>query len=175
MDWVLDGTDTSFFEAFEVLGHPWLVFPGTLLLAALTFYWNRWVSLTIVGTMVFAVIVTAVTKSVVERPRPPAAAELDGWAFPSQTTVQAGVFLGLVTVVVWYFGAPRLVTHLVLETAIVLTLLTGIGRVVSGTHWPSDIVGSAIVIAVAMALAGMFVEANQRTTPLIHRPQPAQA
>lgn len=158
MDWLLDGTDTSRWSSFDFLGDPWLVYPGTALLAFLAVWFSSRVAVAVVCSMSFAVVVALITNDVVDRPRPDPGLQFDPDSFPSLHVVQAGVFWGLVTILVWWFGAPRLVVQIVAELAIVATLLTGISQVVSGLHWPSDLVGSAIVIVFALIIVAVVSE-----------------
>lgn len=158
MDWLLDGTDTSRWEAASIFGDPWLVYPGTAVLALIAWRFSQAAALTIVGTMAGGVLVSLLTKQAVGRVRPDALVDASGPSFPSTYVVQAGIFWGLFTIVVWWLGAPRLVVQIVLELSIVFVLLTAIGRVVAGYHWPSDIVGSAIVISLSLISAAAVME-----------------
>lgn len=160
MNWLLDGTDTSRWEAASIFGDPWLVYPGTLILALIAWRFSQIAALTIIGTMAGGVLVSLITKQAVGRVRPDALVEASGPSFPSTYVVQAGIFWGLFTIVVWWLGAPRLVVHIVLELSIVFVLLTAIGRVIAGYHWPSDIVGSAIVISLSLISAAAVMESR---------------
>ena len=55
---------------------------------------------------------------------------------------------------------PRLVWHIVVEVAVVLTIVVAIRQILSGEIWPSDAVGSALVIALSLISAALVFEAN---------------
>jgi len=158
MDWLLDGTDTSGWARADVLGDPWLVYPGIVVLAFIAFWFSRAVAVTIVLTMLFGVVTAMVTKNIVGRPRPEVFDGVTSSSFPSVFVVQAGIFWGLVTLMVWWFRTPRLIWQIVLELTIVAVLLTALGRIIAGYHWPSDAVGSAIVVALSLISAAIVLE-----------------
>lgn len=158
MDWLLDGTDTSGWARADVLGDPWLVYPGIVILAFIAFWFSRTVAVTLVLTMLFGVVTAMVTKNIVGRPRPEVFEGVTSSSFPSVFVVQAGIFWGLVTLMVWWFRTPRLIWQIVLELTIVAVLLTALGRIIAGYHWPSDAVGSAIVVALSLISAAIVLE-----------------
>ncbi len=158
MDWLLDGTDTSGWARADVLGDPWLVYPGIVVLAFVAFWYSRAVAATIVLTMFFGVVTALVTKNIVGRPRPEVFEGVTSSSFPSVFVVQAGIFWGLVTLMVWWFRTPRLLWQIVLELTIVAVILTALGRIIAGYHWPSDAVGSAIVVALSLISAAIVLE-----------------
>lgn len=160
LEWLLDGTDTSRWDTAAAFGSPWLVYPGTLALALLALWFSQRVAIAIVGSLALGVIVSLITKAIVARPRPDLVFESDASSFPSLHVVQAGIFWGLLTLVVWWFGAPRLIVQILAEFAIVATLLTAIGRILGGQNWPSDVVGSAIIITLALITAALVFEAD---------------
>ncbi len=158
MDWLLDGTDTSGWARADILGDPWLVYPGIVVLAFIAFWFSRAVAATIVLTMFFGVVTALVTKNIVGRPRPEVFEGVTSSSFPSVFVVQAGIFWGLVTLMVWWFRTPRLIWQIVLELTIVAVILTALGRIIAGYHWPSDAVGSAIVVALSLISAAIVLE-----------------
>jgi undecaprenyl-diphosphatase len=158
MDWLLDGTDTSGWARVDFFGDPWLVYPGVVVLAVIAFWFSRAVAATILLTMLFGVVTALVTKNIVGRPRPEVLDGVTSSSFPSLFVVQAGIFWGLVTLMVWWFRTPRLLWQIVLELTIVAVLLTAMGRIIGGHHWPSDAVGSAIVVALALISAAIVLE-----------------
>jgi membrane-associated phospholipid phosphatase len=84
--------------------------------------------------------------------------------------VQTGVFWGLVVLMLWWVGAPKLVWQIVLELAIVATLLVSVDLILSGEHWPSDAVGSALVISVSLITAAIVFEALPPRLPRLKQP-----
>lgn len=162
MDWLLEGTDTSGWERASTLSSLWIIIPGTIFLAVGALFVERKVSAAIIFSSLFATGLASVVQGIVERPTPETGLDI---SFPSIELVQTGVFWGLVVLAMWWIGAPRLVWQIALEIAIVITLLVSINLVVSGENWPSDVVGSAIVMAVALILAAIVFEAFAPRVP----------
>ena len=157
MEWLLDDTDASGWERAATLGAPWLIITGTILLTVIAVFLEWRVGITVVVATLFGWLLSSVVQNIVERPSPTASAAVE--SFPSTTIVQTGVFWGLVVLMIWWVGAPKLVWQIVLELAIVATLLVSVDLILSGEHWPSDAVGSALVIAVALITAAIVFEA----------------
>ena len=99
-------------------------------------------------------------KAVIDSPRPTpqlvrVTEEATGLGFPSGHAMGAALLWGTVA---WL--AQRLIARpgprrLVQAVAVGLVLVTGFGRVYSGAHWPSDVVGGylwAAVVVVALVL-----------------------
>ena len=89
--------------------------------------------------------VNHVWKELVERPRPTAGVltirELaEGWSYPSGHAYTAALVFGLLALlaVTRLRGLARWLTA---TAAVAAVLLTGAGRVVTGAHWPSDVLG----------------------------------
>jgi membrane-associated phospholipid phosphatase len=163
MDWLLDGTDTSIWDRAEVFGASWLVIGGTILLAVVALFLEKRVALAILITSGLGYALSNFVSDVVSRPAP--RDELEAGTFPSTTVVQAGVFWGLVVLVFWWVGAPRLVWQILVELAIILTMVVSIRLIVSGQIWPSDAVGSAIAIAITLITAAIVLEAYPPKLP----------
>ena len=171
MDWLLDGTDTSGWERASALSSPWLIIAGTIFLALVALFLEWKVSLAIVFTSIFATVLASVVEGIVDRPAPESGV---AGSFPSTEIVQTGVFWGLVVLAMWWIGAPRLVWQIGLEVAIVIVLLVSINLVVSGENWPSDAVGSALVMAVALILAAIVFEAFAPRVPWLKKREPVE-
>ena len=158
MDWLLDGTDTSIWDRASIFSATWLLIAGTVLLAAVGFFLEIRAGIAVVVTSIFGFVLTNILSNMVGRVAPKDGLEIG--SFPSSTVVYAGVFWGLVVLMFWWVGAPKLVWQIILELAIVITLLVSIRLIVNGEIWPSDAVGSAIVIAVSLITAAVVLEAN---------------
>ena len=174
MDWLLDGTDTSGWKTAEIFGNPWLVYPGTLILAAITYRFSRTVAITIVATMVGGVALSLITKADRRSPPPARRPRCLRIIVPEHHVVQAGIFFGLLTLVLWWFRTPRLLVQIVFELSIVAVLLTAIARVVGGYHWPSDVLGAAVVVALSLISAAVILElrAPERTSTVSRSSSP---
>lgn len=157
MDWLLDGTDTSGWERASAFASPWIIIPGTILLAVIAYFLERRVAMTMVAASIFATVTALVVRGIVDRPPP--TDEVAGGSFPNLDLVQAGVFWGLVVLTIWWIGAPRLVWQISLELAIVIVLVVAIGQSVTGQIWPSDAIGSMLIVAVALIMAAVVFEA----------------
>ncbi len=157
MDWLLDGTDTSIWDNAAVLSSWWLILPGTLLLVAISVRMQPRIAAAIVITTAFAYALTGLLGALVGRVGP--AGDITG-TFPSFEVVRVAVFVGLVVLTFWWVGAPKLLWNIVLEIAIVLTLVVAIRGIVEGEIWPSDAVGSAVVAALTLITAAIVFEAN---------------
>lgn len=167
MDWLLDGTDTSGWDRTAIFGSTWLIVVGTLILAFGAFFLHRRVAVAIIVTSVLATVLANFVSGVVERPTP--LGETTPGSFPSVELVQTGVFWGMIVLGLWWIGAPKLVWQIGLELAIVMTLLVAIRLTVTGEIWPSDAVGSAIVVAVSLILAAIVFESCTPRLPWLER------
>jgi membrane-associated phospholipid phosphatase len=168
MDWLLDDTDASGWERAATLGAPWLIITGTVLLTLIALFLEWRVGIAVVVATLFGWLLSSVVQNIVERPTPTAGGTFE--SFPSTTIVQTGVFWGLVVLMLWWVGAPKLVWQIVLELAIVATLLVSVDLILSGEHWPSDAVGSALVISVSLITAAIVFEALPPRLPRLKQP-----
>ncbi len=157
MDWLLDGTDTSIWDRSEILSSWLVILPGTLLLAAIVVRKEWRVSGAIVATTLLAYALTGVISSFVGRIGP--TAETTG-TFPSFAVVRSAVFFGLIVLTAWWVGAPKLVWHVLLELATVLTLIVSIREVINGEIWPSDALGAGLIALLTLISAAILFEAN---------------
>ncbi|HEX2176060.1 MAG TPA: diacylglycerol kinase family protein [Nocardioidaceae bacterium] len=123
-----------------------------LLVAAALLAWRgmrrtgRWlaVSVGVEFVLVFAL------KRIIDRPRP-ALAEADGWAFPSGHA-SGGALFGGVLIVLGLLVARRTwhrVAAVVLGVA--FALLLGADRLILGEHYPSDVLGSYLLVPAVLA------------------------
>ena len=75
------------------------------------------------------------------------------------------MFWGLVVLMTWWLRLPRLVSQLVVELGVVLTLIVAIRQVLNGEIWPSDAVGSALVVALSLITAALVFESRPAELP----------
>lgn len=172
MEWLLDGTDTSIWDRASFFSSTWLIIVGTVLLAIIGFVLQIRVGIAVIITSVIARILTSLVSGLVGRIAPGQGAEAG--SFPSAEIVNTGVFWGLVVMMLWWVGAPKLLWQVVLEISIVITLVVAIRLIVAGDVWPSDALGSTIVIAVSLITAAVVLEANPPTLPTRSRPDPSE-
>ncbi len=163
MDWVLDGTDTTSWDRAGIISSPWFLIIGTLIMILIG-VWLEWrIAVAVLITTILGTLVSQIMRGIVGRDAP---AQSDGaGSFPSVELVQTGVFFGLVVLMFWWLGLPRLVWQIAVEAAIVLTLIAAIRLILNGEIWPSDAIGSAIVIALSLITAALVFEANPGALP----------
>lgn len=164
MDWVLDGTDTSPWSRAEIISSPWFLIIGTLAMILIG-VWLEWrIAVAVLITTIMGTVLSQVMQGIVGREAPTGPSDELG-SFPSVELVQTGVFFGLVVLMFWWLGLPRLLWQIAVEAAIVLTLVVAIRLILNGEIWPSDAVGSAIVIALSLITAALVFEANPGALP----------
>jgi membrane-associated phospholipid phosphatase len=177
----LDATVTDALHGWA-LGHPgwteatrwWTTAfsPNPLRLAALALaVWllrrgARGLALWVVATMLVGGLLGVVLKLLVGRHRPDLlepVARAAGFSFPSGHALNAALTAGVFVLVLLPFarGGGR---WLLWGAAIVVTVLTGISRIVLGVHWSSDVVaGWLLGIAVVAATAAAFTRLRPET------------
>ena len=167
MDWLLDGTDTTIWDRTAVFSADWLLIGGTIMIALIGFLLEIRVGIAVVVTSLFTLVLTQLVSSIVGRTSPQG--ETGTWSFPDPTIAHTGVFWGLVVLLLWWVGTPKLIWQIVLELAVVMTLLVSIRLIVAAQIWPSDAAGSAIIIAVALITTAIVLEANPPQLPTRNR------
>lgn len=94
---------------------------------------------------------SALVKHVVNRPRPvgaPLSDVVPPASFPSGHLVRTIVGIGLViALVVWRFPRWRLPT---VTIGLLFLVMLGVARVASGEHWPTDVLGGALLGAFSL-------------------------
>jgi undecaprenyl-diphosphatase len=126
-------------------------------------------ALLLIGTDVAAELVAFVLKELVARPRPPAGALLGADSFPSSSVVRVGIALGVLGLMLTW---PRPTWRLPAAVGVALALLiVGAARVAVGAHWPSDVLGAGLLVAIGLQLAWRLVS----QTPGAVNPSPTAA
>lgn len=158
LGWLLDGTDTSRWEAAQVISSPLVLIGGTLILVAIAVFLDWRVAIAIVVTSIIGTLATQLLQGVVGRmpPNP----QLGGQSFPSLAVTQTGVFWGQIVLMAWWLRFPRLVMQLLTELGVVLTAVVAIRQILSSEIWPSDAIGSALVIGLSLITAALVVESR---------------
>ncbi len=85
-------------------------------------------------------------KAVAESPRPTpslvrVSEEASGLGFPSSHVVSAVLLYGSLIYLAPRLVRPRLLQRLVAAAAVAAIAVTGFGRIYTGAHWPSDVLG----------------------------------
>ena len=162
VEFLLDGSDASIWERASIFSSWELIIPGTILLVLVAAWLEVRVAFAIVTTTVFAYAVTGMIGSLVARVGP--GGDTTG-TFPSLDVVQASVFWGLVVMMFWWVGSPKLLWHIILELSIVVTLLVAIRGIANGDFWPSDAVGGILVGSLTLITTAIVFEANPAKFP----------
>jgi membrane-associated phospholipid phosphatase len=110
---------------------------------------RRWREpLFVVAAIAGEVVIFVVTTLAVHRPRPNVV-KLDHApptsSFPSGHTAASVALYGAVAVLVIYFGARVAWRRLAVAVAILLPVLVGCSRLYRGMHFPSDVIGGALL------------------------------
>lgn len=154
-DWSAPGLD-NFLKFISELTN---FYPGIAIWAA-TFVLFFWRGLRVEAFILLLAIVTffgAEALSVlVDRPRPSpdlvrVSKFLVGNSFPSGHVYAAVVFYGFLVGVAWHRVRWLYFRMLLPTIAAAIVVLAGISRVYLGVHWPSDVLGGALLGSVALA------------------------
>lgn len=102
---------------------------------------GRWDSAWLVGTVVTGALgITALVKEITDRARPDGAlVDALSFAFPSGHASRAAAVYALLAYLAIQWGGSRSSRVAMSALAILMGLATGVGRVVLGVHWPSDV------------------------------------
>jgi len=129
MTWLLDGTDTSIWDRTAIFSRSWLLIVGTIVLAIIGLVLERRVGIVVILTSLLALVLTSLVRGVVGRVSPLADESIV--SFPNGEIVHTGVFWGMVVMMMWWLGAPKLIWQIVLEIAIVILLVVSIRLIVA--------------------------------------------
>ncbi|WP_115789550.1 phosphatase PAP2 family protein [Arthrobacter silvisoli] len=132
-------------------------------------WWVRrrelWRPALLLCAMGFTVVVTAVVKEWVDRPRPPARDFLlgpdDALSFPSGHTAGIAVFLFVLAYLLASRSGRRSTAVLAPAAALAGTLLVAFSRIYLGYHWMSDVLAS-IGLGLAVTAVVVFADAVRR-------------
>ena len=163
IDWVLDGTDTSRWDPAAIISSPALLIIGTIAMVVVGIIFEWRIALAVVITTLLGTILTLLLSGIVQRVPPRQDVEVG--SFPSLAVVQTGVFWGLIVLMLWWLKLPRLLWQIVIEIGVVLTLIVSVRLILNGEIWPSDAIGSVLVIGLSLITAAIVFEANPAQAP----------
>lgn len=110
-----------------------------------------------VGAVVAGLVANVSMKWVIDRPRPLDPVSSGAMAsYPSGHMIQATLSSVFITAAVWRWTRRRGVTTVVAAISGMVALACGVSRVTEAAHWPSDVVGGALVAA-TVAAAGLLL------------------
>jgi membrane-associated phospholipid phosphatase len=128
------------------LGDPLVVTGLTVLVAVvLWFRRDRRLALFVVATRLAAIVVDALLKAVVHRPRPALPhplAHAHGYSFPSGHALGSAAFWGSIALV---GHAKSLSRPVAIAVAVVVPVLVAATRVLLGVHYVTDVVGGLLL------------------------------
>ena len=102
-------------------------------------------------------------KELVARDRPPVDTRLvtgTGYSYPSGHPLATAASWGVLPLVAALYTKRRVVWWSIAIAAWVLIVLVAASRVVLGVHWPTDVVGSLLLVVIGVAGAERIVEAT---------------
>lgn len=127
------------------------------------------------GTVIFATIISTVTKALADVARPPLAGRLvqvSSASFPSgHTTAVTALGVALATVFAAYLrasGRGRRAVIAVWVFAWVWVAVIALTRLYLGVHWMTDVMGGMLVGAAAALIAADFAQVSRDVLPRFH-------
>lgn len=138
------------------------VLTGAVLAYLLVVRRDRWRAAIFATAMAGSAAMTYLGKLVIGRHRPDAQWMMNGldteFSFPSGHTLNATVFTGVLTVLVWRWTRDRRARVAALAAAVTVSVGVGLSRLYLGYHWFTDVLGGWVlgagwVAAIALVLA----------------------
>jgi membrane-associated phospholipid phosphatase len=131
----------------SVLTSGYVLLPLTVACSTVIWRRQRTVALWLPAIGVATALTLALTKWLVNKPRP----TLRGYGFPSGHVFGVTVFAVLALYLLWAFGVPRRWQRAARVAGIALVTVVGYSRIYVNAHWLSDVVGG-LLAGVAFAL-----------------------
>jgi membrane-associated phospholipid phosphatase len=122
---------------------------AAIAIVVLRIWLRRWhESIVLAIALAGEVLIFLTVAAIVQRPRPPVF-RLDmappTSSFPSGHTAAAVVVYGFLAFVVWRYMANRYVATIACVLLIAIPLAVGLSRLYRGAHYPTDVVGGALL------------------------------
>lgn len=156
--WISDwrgGGLTGLMRVATILADPWFVVAATTLVTIeLLVRRRRGAALFLVAATVGTSLLVMVAKLATgrDRPVPPISLmEVDGYSFPSGHAAQSVALYGALAIIATTVIVDRRKHVVVYLTALGISGVVGISRVVLGVHWLSDVVGGWLLAAAWLA------------------------
>ena len=155
LDWAADATNWS------MSGTPLTVFGIAVFAVLLALRW--WIDAGMLAAVIAIRLVNQGLKTVIESPRPTSdlvevIEDADNYGFPSGHASGALLVVGAITWIVNRHIASPGWRAAIWAVAGVWIVLTGIGRVRVGAHWPSDVLGAWMWSVAVMVLVTWVTE-----------------
>ena len=153
-----------FFVTITWLGSLYLLFPLTVLLCLLLFWYGKsGQAISISLSLLITIIAVHAAKLLFRRPRPSSTELLvampSDWSFPSAHTAQASAFFLSVSLIAFQI-LPTIWATLVAFLSLLVVGLVGYSRIYLQVHYLSD-------VAAGMALAALIVSGVRLIIPLL--------
>jgi undecaprenyl-diphosphatase len=118
-------------------------------------------------------LAVTLTKSMVQRQRPPEAIRLvdaHGWSFPSGHTANAVVVFATAAALVTLLAHGRSARVMPCALAVVMTALVGFSRIELGVHWMTDVAASIVWTAGWLLVVGNVLRTERGSLRPGHAP-----
>ena len=142
---------------FANLGLLWVFMPAAAVLMGCLVLARRYADAAMIFGGLAVIGIGNSLKLVVDRPRPEYQIVdplQSGLSFPSGHSLLAVILGGVLVYLVGLWVKPLLLRRAIQATLIVMVIGMGASRVYLGVHWPSDVIGSYVLGA--MALVGLI-------------------
>lgn len=142
---------------FANLGLLWVFMPAVAVLMGCLVLARRYADAAMIFGGLAVIGIGNGLKLVVDRPRPEYQIVdplQSGLSFPSGHSLLAVVLGGVLVYLVGLWVKPLLLRRLIQASLIMVVIGMGASRVYLGVHWPSDVIGSCVLGA--MALVGLI-------------------
>ncbi len=146
---------------------------GAVAIAAAFTACRRWPEAAIVLGTVIVRGINPLLKLILASPRPtadlvPVAEQASAMGFPSGHSMGVALLYGTSAYLLTRLLRGRGIRRLVWGIAAVLIVMTGYGRIYTGAHWPSDVLGGYLwALCIALMLLGAAHVAGVRPSPTV--------
>ncbi len=160
--------DSSVAESVAAFGNwagAYLTGAGLSVVVVLILTWRRqWAEIALLGAVLLVRALNATVKGWVDSPRPTAdlirvTEDADSLGFPSGHASGAMLFFGALAWIGWVTLRAGLARTVVAGLCFLTVGIVGYGRISTGAHWPSDVLGGYIL---GLAVLGTLVFAIGR-------------
>ncbi|MGH8861966.1 MAG: phosphatase PAP2 family protein [Jatrophihabitantaceae bacterium] len=143
---------TAFFRGATNFGNPGIAFTVGLVLAAIAVVRSRRTGLLLLLLALARPLASTVVKHAVDRPRPQRSqlVSAGGAPFPSGHVLAATALWGAVPITMLAWSAARAFVRSAVVVAVLAVAVTAASRVYLGVHWPTDVLGGALLGAVLL-------------------------